>query len=281
MAIKAETGRIHRERIGQVQNHLEAHLDTSLQVKDLAQVACMAPHHFHRVFRGLVGESVLAHIKRLRLQRAAAQLLHNQIPVTEAAFSAGYDSHEAFSRAFKQHFGQSPRNYREIVPERVSHAKSLPAFREVELREEPVRSIVYRRLVGPWSGVPELWQGFLGQLARLPIDFGQHQLLGLCPDDPDVSPAEKLRFDACITWPAERAVPENMQRGQVPAGRYAVAVHQGSYQSLSETYLAIIGRWLPHTNYQLAPEPCVEYYLNDPQSTPESELRTEVWARLL
>ena len=66
----------------------------------------------------------------------------------------------------------------------------------------------------------------------------------------------------------------------MPAGLYAVVVHRGSYATLSQTYLRLIGGWVPTTRHALCPEPVVEVYLDDPAVIPEAELRTEVWVRL-
>jgi len=62
----------------------------------------------HRIFRGVVGETVAEHIRRLRLERAAQRLKSGERPVTEIAFEAGYEAHEAFTRAFRARFGASP-----------------------------------------------------------------------------------------------------------------------------------------------------------------------------
>ena len=61
----------YRERILRVRLHIEAHLDESISLEELAAVACFSPYHFHRIFRALVGESVMEHVRRLRLERAA------------------------------------------------------------------------------------------------------------------------------------------------------------------------------------------------------------------
>lgn len=98
----------YQERLNRVLDHLERHLDDDPSLEELAGVACFSPHHFHRIFTGMVGESVRAHQRRLRLQRAAHRLTFTSLPVTDVALDAGYESLEAFSRAFKTQFGQPP-----------------------------------------------------------------------------------------------------------------------------------------------------------------------------
>jgi AraC family transcriptional regulator len=70
--------------------HIQQHLDEPLRLDELAAIACFSSFHFHRIFRGMVGESVKEYIRRLRLERAASQLRVGKEPVTQIALDAGY-----------------------------------------------------------------------------------------------------------------------------------------------------------------------------------------------
>src|SRR5207302_10988331 len=72
--MRPDTEQSYRQRILRVLVYLQQHLDEPLPLEDLARVACFSPYHFHRVFRGMVGESVKEHVRRLRLERAAQRL---------------------------------------------------------------------------------------------------------------------------------------------------------------------------------------------------------------
>jgi len=106
--MKPKTLESYTERLLTVLVHIQNHLDEELSLDELAAVAHFSPYHFHRIFRGMVGESVREHLRRLRLERAALRLKHGSEPVTSVAFDAGYESHEAFTRAFAALFGVSP-----------------------------------------------------------------------------------------------------------------------------------------------------------------------------
>lgn len=112
MASRDSNNRGYRERINRVIFHIEAHLGEPMVLEDLARVACFSPHHFHRVFAAFTGEPLAAFIRRLRLERAAQQLLHLDAPVTEIALGAGYETPAAFTRAFSACFGITPTDYR-------------------------------------------------------------------------------------------------------------------------------------------------------------------------
>src|SRR6185436_15999595 len=90
----------HQERMMRVLVHLQRHLDEDLSFKELARVAWFWTYHFHHIFCGMMGESLKEHVRRLRLELAATQLKLGEQSVTNIALDAGYQIHEAFTRAF-------------------------------------------------------------------------------------------------------------------------------------------------------------------------------------
>src|SRR5471030_1671787 len=99
--------------ISDVLAYVQTHLDDELTPHRLAVVACFSEHHFHRIFRAVVGESVMDHVRRLRLERAAFHLKTSRRSVASIALDAGYGAQEAFTRIFQAYFGLSPRRFRQ------------------------------------------------------------------------------------------------------------------------------------------------------------------------
>lgn len=127
----------HRARIARVIEHLERDLDAAFDVPSLARIACISEFHFHRVFRAIQGEPVMGHVRRLRLERAARQLRSTDEKVVSVALGAGFDAHEAFTRAFAAHFGVSPSDYRKArfpAPRCGEVASPPPGFAQLETR---------------------------------------------------------------------------------------------------------------------------------------------------
>jgi AraC family transcriptional regulator len=103
---------------------------------------------------------------------------------------------------------------------------------------------------------------------------------GVCPDDPDVTAPEHLRFDACVSVDARFMPDASVGIAEIAGGAYAVGVHVGPFARLAETYLDVIGRWFPKSGYELAPDPVTEHYLDDPAIVRPEDLRTEVCVKI-
>jgi len=289
----------YKRRLLRVLVHIQQHQDDALRLQELAALACFSPYHFHRIFKGMVGESVKEHIRRLRLEGAASQLKLGTAPVTDIAFDAGYESHEAFTRSFRAVFGLSPTQFRSSTKSRITTAAwsglhyrygkpvsnfkaTQPGGKSMKVKiehKEPIR-VAFMRHVGPYDEVGATWDRLLPRLGKEGLLGGDVLILGICHDDPEVTPSEKIRYDACVTVD-ESFVPEGEIGVQViPGGEYAVTTHFGPYQKLGDTYTRLLGQWLPRSGRELRSTPCFEVYLNDPQSTEPEDLLTDIYAPL-
>src|SRR5262245_35226231 len=110
--MKPQTRSFYAQAVQRTIAHIVSNLDEALDLETLAREACLSPFHFHRVFKGMVGETPLELIRRLRLERAAWCLRDHERAVTEIAFDAGYETHEAFTRAFRAAYSTSPSGFR-------------------------------------------------------------------------------------------------------------------------------------------------------------------------
>ena len=294
--MKASTLQDYKRRILQVLTHVQENLDNPLPLDELAEQACFSPYHFHRIFKGMVGESVKEHIRRLRLERAASELRHGSASIVEIALDAGYESHEAFTRSFKAAFGASPTQFRRIRQEQIASAsgvsfrpgKTVQRFRtvhgggkmNVEIQQLKPMRVAYLRHIGPYNAVASTWDRLLTLMGKDGYLGGNPMMLGICHDDPEVTPPSKIRYDACLTVDEDYQPTGDIQVQNVEGGEYARTTHTGPYSDLGKTYVAFLGQWLPRSGREMRNAPCFEVYVNDPQSTPPEELMTDIYAPL-
>ncbi len=102
------------EPISAVERYIGQHMDERLDRQVLAAVAGFSVPHFHRIFTAQVGENIASYVRRARMLRAGRKLRMGAVDITEVALAAGYDSHAAFSKAFKRQFGLSPSEFRQL-----------------------------------------------------------------------------------------------------------------------------------------------------------------------
>lgn len=295
--MKGSTERLYKERILQVLVFIQRNLDNELALEDFARVAHFSPYHFHRVFRGIVGESLQEHIRRLRLERAAMRLKHTDWTVLEIALEACYETHEAFTRAFHAFYDCSPSRFR-LDKGLVLKANApgvhyredgtIDGFQmpvggeamEVRIeRLEPMR-VAFVRHVGPYNQVQAAWDKLCMPLGREGQLGAAARFIGVCYDDPEVTPPEKIRYDACITVDDDVAASGEVGVQTLAGGDYAVVTHAGPYDTVGRTYATLFGQWLPHSGRELRSEPSLEFYLNDPESTDPEDLLTDIYAPL-
>ena len=273
----------YRERMLRVLLHIQEHLDEELTLEDLARVADFSPCHFHRIFSGMIGESVAAHIRRIRLERAALRLKRGGESILSIALEAGYESHEAFTRAFRAAMGRNPSDYRASVhyaPERLAEELRLledgGTAMEAQIRSIEAMRVAFVRHVGPYDQCARAWETLCGKLGPRGLLTPETRFMGLSHDDPEVTPADRLRYDACATVPASFESEGEVGVQEIGGGDYAVTLHQGPYTGLAATYAVLCGQWIPRQGRMVGTGPSLEVYLNDPGSTRPADLRTEV-----
>jgi AraC family transcriptional regulator len=104
----------YEECLNNVDQYIRDNISQPLNREVLAAVAGFSVPHFHRIFTAQKGENMAAYVRRVRLERAGWKLRMGAVDITEVALAAGYDTHAAFSKAFKQQFGFSPSEFREL-----------------------------------------------------------------------------------------------------------------------------------------------------------------------
>ena len=275
----------YTQRINKVVAYINDHLDESLDLKTLAEVAALSEFHFHRVFKALKGESIGAHISRLRIEAAARLLRYSALSIEDIAFNIGYEAPAALSKAFKNQYGITPTQYRTnkdiyiMKKEIINPDLALKAPKIMEL--EP-KNLIYVALTGEYGTLDydkayeQLWAVVKSQ------KLFTKGIESICVsyDDPKITEASLQRSEVSLSI-HKHADPEGeVSCKTLAGGKYAVFFYQGSYTHLSAVYDAAM-RWVIDSEYEVREEPTFEKYLNDSRRTPEEKLKTEVYIPII
>lgn len=280
--------RSHRERMERVMRYMDEHANETLGLERLAGVAHLSPHHFHRVFKAYAGLNVAAYVRRRRLILAADRLASTSRSVLAIALDAGFGSHESFTRAFSALFGCTPSAYRERSRTAPAHALPAPnplpvqggSDMEMQLTEVPRMRVACVRHVGPYSSCQPAWDALCAWGVR-ENQFGPDSVfLGISWDEPDATPPEEIRYDACVTVADTVAAGDGVDIRHVGGGRHACAVHLGPFEGLEATYRQLYAAILAQEDLAIGQEPAFEIYRTDPKTTPPDKLVTEIYVPL-
>jgi AraC-like DNA-binding protein len=86
--------------------------NTEASVTDMARMARLGQSQFHALFRATTGQSPKQYHLRRKLERAVERLIGTSDPVSEIAYSLGYENVSSFNRLFKRRFGVTPSEFR-------------------------------------------------------------------------------------------------------------------------------------------------------------------------
>lgn len=274
---------LYENRLQRVSAYIYDHLDEELDMARLAEIACMSSYHWHRIYRAVHGETLAATVKRLRLHRAAGDIVRTDLDISEIAKRSGYPNLQSFNRIFKSVYGMPPARYRKegshtvFQPPLPGKAK---AMFDVTLKTiEPIDLIgVPHR--GSYMQIGKAFETLFGTLHARGLAKSNMRMIGVYFDDPDIVPADELRSIACVTSGADIAADPPFERRRIDGGEYAVLRHKGPYADMHKAYQWLYGEWLPVSGRQLRDALMFEDYLNNPRDTPPTGLLTDIYMPL-
>lgn len=274
----------YESRIRRVRRHIFDNPAGDLSLDALAEVAAMSRFHWHRVFRGMTGETCAQAVRRIRAHRAACWLVQTDWPIETIATRAGYDNIQSFARTFKTQFGMTPSAFRRAGrpdPLNPDFPEGDPTMYPVETRptEDPIQ-IAALPHTGPYIEIGRSFAQVSTVFSARGFWPQAQGMIGLYYDDPDSTPEAELRAHAGIIVPEDFAVPDALEEIRVPSQRYAVATYTGPYAGLKQCYDWFFGTWLPASGEEAAEAPCMELYMNSPQDTAPPDLVTKIFMPL-
>ncbi|MCX4028663.1 AraC family transcriptional regulator [Endozoicomonas sp. SM1973] len=287
--------RKYKTRIDQALQYIEENLSKRILLTDVAKVSHFSPYHFHRIFTGIVGETINDYIARRRLERAINTLIFKpDLSMTQVALGNGFSSSANFSKAVKLYFGFSPSEIRnpdkikdskigkiyskygkdfnpsDLYPTRLTNEMTSAIYREDTIMNIEVRDIDgYRVCALPSTrgyeskAIYEAWDKLIGWAASNGIKRDEQQRFAFAFDNPTVTPIDKCRYEAAIVIGSNIQVNPPFNLSEIPKGKYAVLYFKGSPEETIKAQLSIYSDWLPDSGFEPDNFPMLEHYLND------------------
>jgi AraC family transcriptional regulator len=275
---------LYENRLMRVSAYIHDHLDEELDMERLADIACMSSYHWHRIYRAIHGETLAATVKRLRLHRAAGDIVRTGLDISEIAKRSGYPNLQSFNRIFKSVYGMPPARYRKEGSHTVfepSISGRATAMFDVTLKTiEPIELIGVPH-TGSYMQISKAFETLFGTLHARGLAAPDMRLIGVYFDDPDIIPADKLRSIACVNAGEAVAAEPPLVRQSLSGGDYAVLRHKGPYADMHKAYQWLYAEWLPVSGRQLRDGLMFEEYLNNPRDTVPTGLLTDIYMPLV
>lgn len=254
---------------------IENRFAEEITLDDIADVGGVSRFHLSRSFGTLTGKPVMAYVRGRRLTWAAEKLLGGAPDILAVALDAGYNSHEAFTRAFRDQFGVTPEQLRaqgslDIINlmEPIKMDNSLVIDLEEPRFEEGkpllITGIGVRYTCDTNQGIPAQWQRFGPHIGNIPGQIGTVAYGLCCNFDHD----DSFEYITGVEVSSFTDVPEGFSSIRVPPQKYAVFDHREHISAIGRTVSAIWSKWLPQSGHEAADAPNFERYDDrfDPQT---------------
>jgi len=246
---------------------IESHFAGPLSLDEISEVAGVSRFHLVRAFAAATGMSVMRYVRARRLSEAARALAAGAPDILHVALDADYGSHEAFTRAFREHFGITPETVRattcldklklqEPILMESTAFDTIAAPRFETGKAMLVGGIGERVSTDNGAGIPALWQRFHHYVQGFPGRIGQ-VAYGVCCNGDD---AGNFDYIAGVEVADFSDLPRRFGRVRIPEQRYAVFTHGEHVASIRRTINTVWNHWLPSSGYQLADAPSFERY---------------------
>ena len=250
--------------------YIENHLGEPIMVEEVARSAGYSYYHLTRQFSAVLGESVGSYIKKRRLAVGAKNLLYTNNRIIDIAIESGFDSSEAFSRAFKAVYRVSPSVYRknrldlflsakerlepELLRHRVQNVTVHPTI--IELPDIKTAGLRGRTTLRD-NMLPQLWQQFNAISDAIPNKVTNARAFGICEACNEGNTIYDMNNNVLFSEVVAVQVsgygnlPEPFVTKTLRSGRYAVFTHKGSLAFLKKTFDYIWGTWFLNTKETL------------------------------
>lgn len=248
--------------------YIENHFASDLTLEEVATNAGVSRFYLLRAFGAAIGMSIMQYVRARRLSEAARQLARGSTDILSVALDAGYNSHEAFTRAFRDLFNVTPEAIRRrgsveqllLIEAHTMNTAPTTKLGEPSIDAKPTLLIVglsehYSCEQGS-GGIPFQWQRFVNEMPRIPQQKST-DTYGVVYNTDD---AGNMDYLSGVEVREFSQVPREFSSLRIPARKYAVFFHPEHIATIKSSWNYIWNEWLPRSQFQLADAPVLEHY---------------------
>lgn len=281
----------YHARMQRVLDHIDRHLDGDLDLDTVSGVAAFSKFHFHRQFKATFGLSLHRYVQLARLRQASKRLADGRGPsITEIALDAGYDTPDAFARAFRQRFRQSPSSFRKspdwepwlraFGPLNSARSKIMPTTftpDQVTIREvAPTRVAMFEHRGGPET-LDVTIQKFIAWRKAAGMSLKTHPTFNIWHTERRPANPADYRMELCVGVDAGQFIDsadETVREGEIPGGRCAVLRVTGDTHDLEPAAMYLYRDWLPASGEEMRDFPiyCQRFFPDELEQGTAAEL---------
>lgn len=299
---KTQYRREYIYRVNKVVDFIERNLDSDLTLDVLANQASFSPFHFHRIFTAFMGETVNQFVRRIRTEKAASALLsYPERNISDIALEYGFNSDSIFCRTFKDLFGMSASEFREVKFSEFSkngqsdrkNGKETGAGGDyfcdennlntsfimnttIEVKDMPALQVAYCRHIGQFNEIGNAYEKLMRWAGpRGLLRFPATKTLTVYHDDPKVTDIAKIRQSACITIDSDVRTEGEIGKMEVDGGRFAVGRFEIDEKGFEDAWNQMC-LWIADNGYQAGDGYPYELYHNDHTQHPERKFILDI-----
>ena len=282
------------EKMNAAVDYIENNLAGNIDIRESARLARCSEYHFRRMFSFVAGVPVSEYIRRRRMTSAALELQQTKCTVEKVSKKYGYNSPDAFARAFQSLHGISPSQVHENRHSlkawpRMAFYLTIKGGTEMNYRieEKPSFTIagIKKRVSIQFEGVnPEIeamWESLdeqtLDELKKL-SNMQPAGIINASTNFDEGRMEEQGKLDHYIGVATTNEVPEKWERLEVRAASWAIFSVTGPFpEKLQETWGRIYSDWFPSVNFELAEGPEILSFKDQDKILSEREVACEIW----
>ena len=278
-------------RMARVLDHIDRRLDGDLDLESVSAVAAFSKFHFHRQFRATFGLSLHRYVQLARLRQASKRLADvGGASVTDIALDAGYETPDAFARAFRQRLGQSPSDFRKspawepwlaaFSPLNSARSQIMPqtfTAADVVIRETaPTRVAIFEHRGDPET-LDQTIQRFIAWRKSQGLSPANSATFNIWHTERRPANPADYAMDLCVGLPAGfrfEANGHDVKEGEIPGGRCAVLRVTGDTHNLEPAALFLYRDWLPDSGEEIRDFPVYaqRFFLEAPEQGTAAEV---------